>query len=102
MWGESEKETIIGVQHFVNNQRKLERQNEYKKKQKLSEHYSGEIKDFINFCNVTQQEINYDSLIDYLYVSVEIDKIKIRTWDKRYYAIKSYINYLGVDTFTDQ
>lgn len=97
-----ENEKIVHAQHFLNTQRKLERENEFKEKQKPSEHYAGEIKDFINFCNVTQQEINYDSLIDYLYVSVEIDKIKIRTWDKRYYAIKSYINYLGVDTFTDQ
>src|SRR5699024_2075912 len=57
-------------------------------------------KSFLEFCKMTQQPISFDAMLDFLDISVSVEKVKRSTWDKRLYAIKKFILHEDLDEFT--
>lgn len=95
-----ESNKVFDTQHFMNRRRKVERSKKIEDNKKPSENYKYEINAFLDFCKRTHQLVDYNSMLDYLDISVSVEKIKIKTWDKRLYAIKKYIEYHKLDEFT--
>src|SRR5699024_7000418 len=95
-----ENNKVVDTQHFMNQRRKYERNKKIEENKKPSEYYRYEIKSFLEFCQSTQQEPDFDSMLDFLDISVSVEKVKRSTWDKRLYAIKRFILYENLDTFT--
>lgn len=83
---------IISRNDFVNKRRYIEREKYVREKSKeIPKSYLSDINMYKNYCLETEQEQNVESMLDFLYVSVLFDKVKISTWLKRYYAVKKYL-----------
>lgn len=95
-----ETNKVVNTQQFENKRRKVERSKKIEENKKPSDYYHYEIKSFLEFCKITQQEPDYYSMLDYLDISVSVEKVKRKTWDKRLYAIKKFIEHEKLDTFT--
>lgn len=61
------------------------------KVQKVSERYEGDIRRFVTYCAETDQNEDIDALLRYLAYSMNTEKVKKTTWERRYHAAKKYI-----------
>ena len=85
-------ENLISRNDFETRRRYIERQHFIREKLKeIPDSYKNDIYHYRQWCHSTEQGENMDSLLDYLYTSVQHEKVKISTWEKRYYAIKKYL-----------
>lgn len=87
------KGNLIRKQDFDNKRRHQTRQLHIKEKStEIPERYENDIKLFINYCSMTEQEINSESMLDYLYVSLVEEAIKKNTWERRLAAVKKFLS----------
>lgn len=83
---------ILPVDHFLNQKRHRERETIVRERsRKISNGYKSEIKQYKEYCSVTNQSENLKSMLDYLYVSIVEQRVKKNTWEKRLSAIKRYL-----------
>lgn len=83
---------LISKKDFMNKRRYIERRKFINEKSKeLPKSYLSDINMYKNYCFDTEQEESIESMLDFLYISVLFDKVKISTWLKRYYAVKKYL-----------
>src|SRR5699024_7983046 len=83
---------LISKKDFMNKRRYNERRKFINEKSKeLAKSYLSDINMYKKYCFDTEQEESIESMLDFLYISVLFDKVKISTWLKRYYAVKKYL-----------
>lgn len=58
----------------------------------IPERYSGDIRLFEVYCDRTGQNISIDTLLNYLSFSLDEQRVKKTTWERRYAAVKKYLN----------
>lgn len=91
---------LVKVKNFKNEKRFREREKVLSElKNKISEGYKSDIRQFQFYCDETEQEENLVSFIDYLYFSVNEQKVKKTTWEKRLTAIKKYFSVVFETNF---
>ncbi|WP_432356082.1 tyrosine-type recombinase/integrase [Sporosarcina sp. A2] len=56
--------------------------------------YEGDIRRFKEYCTNTSQQIGTEALLDYLYISLTIQRIKKTTWERRLAAIRKYLSVM--------
>lgn len=97
-----ENKNVIRSSEFENVRRRRMREKDIEESQKIPEAYKYEINAFRNFCDETEQEENFDSMLDFLYVSLVDEQVKISSWNKRMYAIKKYIEFHNLDSYNEE
>lgn len=87
-----QKTKVVYKNHFENRKRHLQRKKRIQEKSKeIPSRYEGDIKQFLKFCYTTEQDEVPETMLDYLYVSLTEERIKITTWERRLAAIKKYL-----------
>lgn len=88
----SELKNVIDSQSFITRRRHEEMRKRIEEKDnEIPESYKYDIMNFIDFCNRTDQAENEIALLDFLYVSLTVDRIKKNTWERRLAAIKKFL-----------
>ncbi len=65
---------------------------------KIPERYNGDIRRFIEYCTATDQPDSTETMLDYLFVSLTVHKVKKTTWERRLAAIRKHLSVTyGVD-----
>jgi len=83
---------VVYKSHFENRQRHLKRKQHIREKSKeIPARYEGDIKKFLKFCSTTDQEEVPETMLDYLYLSLTEERVKLTTWERRLAAIKKYL-----------
>lgn len=97
-----ERNNVIFRQEFENRKRYAEREQKIAEiKKQVNENYKSEILDYTNHCELTSQEEDEISYVDYLYVSL-INRVKKSTWEKRVVAIRRYLIANHEVSFSDE
>lgn len=66
--------------------------------QTIPERYTGDIRLFAGYCTETQQKEDVEALLNYLAYSIETQKVKKSTFERRYAAVKKHLEVThGVD-----
>lgn len=68
----------------------------------VPERYNGDIRLFEAFCKKTHQDISIDTLLNYLTYSLDDQRVKKTTWERRYAAVKKYLNVVHGKTLNDE
>lgn len=95
---------IVYTKDFENRKRYREREKYVEaKRSEISEGYKSDIKLFVKYCELSGQEENSESLLDYLYISILEHRVKKTTWEKRLVANRKYLLVVyGIDLTSQQ
>ena len=72
------------------------------KAEKIPEQYAGDIRRFREYAAETGQEESFDTLLNYLARSLEVDQVKKTTWERRLSAVKKYLVVTYGQALTDE
>ncbi|GKW46917.1 site-specific integrase [Planococcus sp. NCCP-2050] len=93
---------VIFKQAFENRKRQLDREKQFAEiKNYIPEKYNSEIRSFQQHCRKTEQEENLASYIDFLHLSILVERVKKSTWEKRVVAIRKYLAVTRKVTFDE-
>ena len=83
---------IIRKSAFETRRRQAEQDQQYQaQKLHIPKQYAGDIRAFIAYCLETEQPENGRALLDFLEVSMEQQRVKKTTWERRLVAVKRYL-----------
>lgn len=69
----------------------------------IPERYAGDIRLFAGYCTETRQKEDGEALLNYLAYSIEAQKVKKSTFERRYAAVKKHLEIThGLDMTPDQ
>ena len=99
----AENGNVIFKQDFENRRRYLERDNQLQEiRDKIPVGYKSEISTYVKYCELTGQQENQESLLDFLFTSVTEKKVKKNTWEKRLVAVRKYLSVTAQIKFDDE
>ena len=83
---------IVRTQSFETRKRHLERKSHIEEKNnEIPERYEGDIKRYLQYCTETDQPDSIEGMLDYLYVSLKVHRVKKNTWERRLAAIRKHL-----------
>lgn len=83
---------IIRKSKFEVARRKTERELLIREQENhIPERYAGDIRLFSTYCQGTEQPENLEAMLDYLFVSMNEQRVKKTTWERRLAAVKKYL-----------
>lgn len=90
---------LLQKQAFETRKRHNERKSQIEEKHnEIPERYNGDIKRYLAFCVETDQEDGIEAMLDYLFVSLTVHKVKKTTWERRLAAIRKHLSVTqGID-----
>ena len=90
---------VVQKQSFETRRRHQERKSSIQdKNNEIPARYDGDIRRFLAYCVETDQVDGIESMLDYLYVSLKVQKVKKTTWERRLAAIRKHLSVTyGID-----
>lgn len=90
---------VVQKQSFETRRRHQERKSSIQdKNNEIPARYDGDIRRFLAYCVETDQVDGTESMLDYLYVSLKVQKVKKTTWERRLAAIRKHLSVTyGID-----
>lgn len=83
---------VIQKQSFETRKRHLERRSRIEEKNnEIPVRYEGDIRRYLAYCVETDQHDDPESMLDYMYVSLKVHKVKKNTWERRLAAIRKHL-----------